>query len=76
MTPKTEVEGAVLTSRPSLFQRLPDALTLESISRRLHLIAASERVTSNEAQWIIRARDAIDMLEAEIKRAELFNSLL
>ena len=53
-----------------------DILRIESVANRLHEIAVSERITSNEAQWIIRARDAIDMLEAEIKRAELFNSLL
>lgn len=37
-----------------------DLLTIESVSNRLHEIAISDRITSNEAQWIVRARDILE----------------
>lgn len=39
-----------------------DPLVLESVIRRLHEIAFSDRITSNEAQWLIRARNLLELL--------------
>lgn len=60
-------KGARSNSPSSFFlASLPDVLVLETVARRLHEIAGSTTVTSNEAQWLIRARDILEAVSTSI----------
>ena len=68
MTPTEEAKGTVHTSRPSFV--LPDVLTVEVVRRRLENICTSERITSNEAQWLARAAGILEVFEDELRRTQ------
>lgn len=59
-------EGTV--NRRAFFSRMPDLLTIETVANRLYEIAASERITSSEAQWLIRANQLLEQVLAEMRR--------
>jgi hypothetical protein len=45
-----------------------DILRVESVANRLHEIAVSERITSNEAQWIVQANTILEQLRVDLIR--------
>jgi hypothetical protein len=60
-------EKGTVDSRPFSFAF--DSLVVEAVRRRLFEMALSERITSNEAQWLARGAMILEALEGELRRA-------